>query len=194
MRVVIPYRHVNNNDLFYAIKSTEKNYLDLEEIIVVGDKPPFADGYTHIPCKDHRDKEFSIYQKLMKVHGEVLFTNDDIFFMNPVQHIPNYHKGLCSERKPSSPYYNRMYKKCPPHWLDFDVHCPMIINTDEFDWQWGMPLKSQYANSRGLIGTLTKDFKVNTIEEIDLTRQFLSITDPLSKHVEPLLRRIFAPL
>lgn len=191
MRVVIPYRHANNNDLYYAIRSIQKNYALLDEIIVVGDRPPFDFDGTFIDFRDHRDKEYSIYRKLMQVKGEVLFSNDDIFFMQPVSHIPDYYKGLCGERKPSSPYYNRMYKKCSYSWKDFDCHCPMVIDTDSFTWTWGQPLKTQYGNNHGLIGEFTKDFKVNTIEEIDVSRQFLSINEPLSKYVEPLLKKLF---
>lgn len=191
MRVVIPYKRTKNNDLFWAIQSIQKNYLDLSEIIVVGDKPVWDGGYTFIPCKDHLDKEFSIYNKLSKVPGEVLFTNDDIFFLNPIREIPNYYKGICGDRiSKGSSYYRRMYKRCNPQWLDFDVHCPMIINTDTFQWRHGMPLKSQYGNTHDLKGTFTRDFKVKTLEEIDLTRAFLSITDPLSRLVEPILRKV----
>lgn len=192
MRVVIPYRHVNNKDLFFAIQSIKKNYLPLEEIIIVGDRPDFTDGYQYIPAKDKQDKEFSIYSKLKRVKGEVLFTNDDIFFMNPMSDIPNYYKGLCGDRtKAEAPYYRRMYARCPPSWLDYDVHCPMVINTDNFEWKHGMPLKSQYGNTAGLVGTLTRDFKVKTLQEIDKTRPFLSITDQISRYVAPLLQELF---
>lgn len=193
MRVVIPYKATNNNDLYWAVKSIEKNYLDLSEIIIVGDRPPFDFHGQWIDCRDTYDKEFSIYTKLARVPGEVLFTNDDIFFLQPVREIPNYYKGLCGDRVNSGDaYYRRMYRKCPAIWLDFDVHCPMVINTDIFQWMHGRPLKSQYGNSRGLIGTFTKDFKIKTIEELALTRPFLSITTHLSKIVEPVLRKLFA--
>lgn len=191
MRVVIPYKREPNNDLLYAILSIQKNYEPLQEIIVVGDQPAFKFDGTVIHCHDQRDKEYSIFNKLKRVPGEVLFTNDDIFFLNKVNEVPNYYRGLCSDRKADSPYYRRMYAKCPAGWLDYDVHCPMVINTDNFKWGGAMPMKSQYGNTAGVTGTLTTDFKAKTLEEIDLSRQFLSITNQLSRFVEPLLRKLF---
>lgn len=192
MRVVIPYKRVENNDLYWAIRSIIVNYEPLEKIIIVGDRPSFQGDYEYLPCGEHRDKEYSIYNKLKQVEGEVLFSNDDIFFMNRIHDIPNYYIGLCGEKKNTSPYYRRMYAKCPPHWLDYDTHCPMVMNTDFFPWRTGMPLKSQYGNTMGVHGVLTEDFKVKTIEEIDRSRPFLSIPEPLSRFVEPLLRELFA--
>lgn len=191
MNVVIPYMRVPNNDLLYAIKSIEKNYEPLQEIIIVGDEPNFRCDWRVIPFKDGKDKEYSIYKKLKQVLGEVLFTNDDIFFLKKVSDIPNYYKGLCGDNKNESPYYRKMYARCPPEWLDFDVHCPMVINTYHFDWLWNMPLKSQYGNGAYLEGTFTKDFKIKTLDEVDLTRAFMSITDPLSRSIEPLLQELF---
>lgn len=191
MRVVIPYKRDRNNDLLYAVKSIEKNYVPLTEIIIVGDPPPFKFDGQVIPAKDDSHKEYNIFKKLKMVPGEVLFTNDDIFFINKIMEVPNYYKGLCSDRVKEAPYYKRMYANCPPGWLDFDVHCPMVINTDNFEWLGRMPMKSQYGNQVGLQGTFTQDFKAKTLEEIDLTRDFLSITGPLSRFAEPLLREMF---
>lgn len=193
MRVVIPYKREKNKDLFYAVKSIEKNYELLDEIIIVGDDPPFKFDGRVIYCRDGNDKEANIFNKLKCVPGEVLFTNDDIFFMQKVRDVPNYYKGLCGDRNNESPYYKLMYQRCPPEWLDFDVHCPMIINTDVFQWLGRMPMKSQYGNNHTDIkqAVFTQDFKVKTIEEIDQSRQFLSISERLSRHVEPLLRDMF---
>lgn len=193
MRVVIPYKREPNNDLLYAIKSIEKNYRPLQEIIIVGDQPEFKFDGQVIHCHDGYDKESNIFKKLKCVPGEVLFTNDDIFFLQPVNDIPNYYRGLCSERTGEGPYYRRMYDNCPPGWLDFDVHCPMVINTDVFEWLGRMPMKSQYGNTHTDIqqAVLTKDFKIKTLEEFDGSRQFLSISHQLSRYVEPLLRDLF---
>lgn len=193
VRVVIPYRREPNNDLLYAIKSIEKNYELLQDIIIVGDDPPFKfDGWV-IHCHDGHDKESNIFKKLKRVPGEVLFTNDDIFFMQPVREVPNFYRGLCSDRNNESPYYRNMYNRCPPGWLDFDVHCPMVINTDIFKWVGQMPMKSQYGNTCTDIqqAVLVKDFKIKTLEEFDRARQFLSISNQLSRYVEPILRDIF---
>lgn len=193
MRVVIPYKREKNKDLFYAVKSIEKNYLPLQEIIIVGDDPPFPFHGQVIHCHDGYDKESNIFKKLKRVPGEVLFTNDDIFFMQPVSDIPNYYRGYCKDRTRDAPYYKRMYSKCPPDWLDFDVHCPMVINTDVFEWLGGMPMKSQYGNTHTDItkAVLVADFKVKTIEEIDRSRPFLSISNNLGKYIEPMLRDMF---
>jgi hypothetical protein len=188
MRVVIPYRYSSNNDLELAVKSIIRNYKPLQEIIIVGDQPKFKFDGQVILCKDTDKKERNIFNKLKRVPGEVLFTNDDIFFLKEISDVPNYYKGLCSEYSAPGPQYQRMYKNCPAGWLDFDVHCPMVINTDIFRWLGDMPMKSQYGNSVGLVGTFTQDFKARAISEINWDREFLSITEGISKKIEPLLR------
>lgn len=190
MRVIIPYKAVLNNDLEYAVASIIKNYRPLEDIIIVGDIPRFKFDGQVIPCKDTGQKEFNIYRKLKMVEGTYLFTNDDIFFLNPVSDVPNYYKGTCAEYQ-GGPYYRKMYAACPKGWLDFDVHCPMVIDSSKLHWLGHMPLKSQYGNSVGLDGTFTPDFKVKILSEVDLSRDFLSITEGLSKGIEPLLKELF---
>lgn len=192
MRVVIPYKREKNNDLFWAVKSIEKNYELLDEIIIVGDTPSFKFDGQVIPFKDGHDKESNIFRKLKVVPGEVLFTNDDIFFMQRVRDIPNYFKGFCSERKREAPYYRKMYERCPVGWLDYDVHCPMVINTDVFEWLGQMPMKSQYGNTHTDPGeaVFTRDFKIKTLEDFNPDWPFLSISHQLSRYVEPLLRDI----
>lgn len=191
MRVIIPYKAVLNNDLEYAVASIIKNYRPLEDIIIVGDAPRFKFDGQVIPCADTGKKEFNIYSKLKMVEGTYLFTNDDIFFLNPVTDVPNYYKGTCGEYR-GGPYYSKMYSLCPPYWLDFDVHCPMVIDSGRLNWLGHMPLKSQYGNSLGLEGTFTPDFKAKTLSEVDLSRDFLSITEGLSKSIEPLLKELFS--
>lgn len=190
MKVVIPYRKAPNHDLFFAVKSIEKFYSELEDIVIVGDKPTFPFNGLHIPAKDSGDKEYSIYNKVKMVPGEILFTNDDIYFLKPMSDIPNYYKGLCSEVKHKDQYYARMYRNCPIGWKDFDVHCPMVINTDKLAWLGQMPLKSQYGNSTNIEGVLIKDFKIRKIEQLDLTREFVSTTDHLSRSMYNILEDI----
>ncbi len=191
MRVVIPYRWTSNSDLEYAVKSIIQNYEPLQQIIIVGDHPKFRFDGQVIPCKDAYHKERNIYEKLKRVKGEYLFTNDDIFFMRKVSQVPNYYKGVCGDYGRQSPYYKKLYSACPPDWLDFDVHCPMVLDSDQLQWLGDMPLKSQYGNSVGLQGVFTEDFKVRTLNEVNLDRDFMSITEGMSKAAIPLLKRLF---
>lgn len=192
MVVVIPYKEVGNKDLYYSVKLIEKFYKPLEDIVIIGDKPLWYKG-SYIPCKDEKDKEYSIYKKLKMFRGECLFTNDDIFFLREIENIPNYYKGFCKDAKPTSKYYLNMYQNCPLDWLDFDVHCPMVLNTRRLKWMGQMPLKSQYGNRNNLEGTFTKDFKIRSLEELDLNRDFLSTTNKLSplieSHLETLIEK-----
>ena len=191
MRVVIPYRWTSNSDLEYAVKSIILNYEPLQQIIIVGDTPKFAFDGQVIPCPDPHHKERNIYEKLKRVKGEYLFTNDDIFFLRKINAVPDYYKGYCSEYGRQSPYYKKLYAACPEGWLDFDVHCPMVIDSDRLQWLGDMPLKSQYGNSVGLKGVFTEDFKIRTLQDVNLDRDFMSIHTGISKVITPLLKRLF---
>ena len=163
MKVVIPYRFDKDlgNELRYAIRSIVKHFKDFTGLVLVGDKPKWYTGY-HIPARDISErKEYSIYRKLMKVQETVLYTNDDYFALQDFNHtLPNYYNFKCSEIKPIDKIYKDLYASCPGDWLNFDVHCPMVIDTTTFVWAIDRPIKTYYGNTHHLQGTRYADCKL----------------------------------
>lgn len=164
MNCVIPYRYDKDHgeELRYAIRSLEKHFKPLNEVILVGDSPDWFNG-TVIPFVDIEGrKEFSIYSKLMQVTGKVLYSNDDYFLLQDFdESFPNYYECTCGERRPVDKTYKRLYQACPAEWKDFDIHCPMIIDTTMFqEWEIDRPIKSYYANKNNLPGTRYADCKL----------------------------------
>lgn len=172
MKLVIPYRLDPNNgyELRYAIRSMVKHFKPLSGVVLVGDCPKWFTG-EHILCADIEGrKEYSIYNKLKQVKGIVLYGNDDFFALQDFStDLPNYYKGLCSEYRGYDKKYKDLYNACPAGWLDFDCHCPMIIDTDKFNWLAAdMPIKSIYGNTNNLPGIRITDVKF-TDKITDLT-------------------------
>lgn len=163
MKLLIPYRlDINNGyELRYAIRSMVKYFTPLSGVVLIGDKPNWYIG-EHIPYPTEPPKERNIYNKLMQVQGIVLYSNDDFFSLQPFDEtLPNYYKGLCSDYKTHDKNYKDLYRACPAGWLDFDCHCPMIIDTTKFKWlSADMPIKSVYGNMNKLPGTKFVDLKI----------------------------------
>lgn len=138
-----------------------KHFKPLSGVVIVGDKPTWFTG-THIPYQTDPPKERNIYNKLKQVTGTVLYSNDDFFALQDFdEKLPNHYKGLCSEHKTHDKKYKELYNACPAGWLDFDCHCPMIIDTTKFNWLAAdMPIKSVYGNTNKLTGTKYVDMKV----------------------------------
>lgn len=163
MTAVIPYRHEKDhgNELKYAIRSLVKYFIPLSKIIVVGDAPDWYNG-DYIPFADIPGrKEYSIYSKLMQAQGEVLYTNDDYFALSPFdQSLPYYYDEKCGNKRPTDKTYKDLYRSCLPTWLNFDIHCPMIIDTTKFYWDIDRPIKTYYGNQNNLTGTYLVDCKL----------------------------------
>ena len=138
MRVVIPYKDVGNRDIVYAVRSVLRHYRPCNEIIIVGDDPRLPPRiHESITWRwqyqtDVPDKENSIYLKLKAVPGTVLFMNDDHFFLRDMDDVPNFCRGRCGDYRAAGPSYNRLYRNTDPDWWDFDLPCPMLIDTDRF--------------------------------------------------------------
>jgi len=164
MKAVIPYKHDLHNgiELKYAIRSLVKHFKPLSGIIIIGDLPGWYSG-EHIFYPDTpKRKEYSIYTKLMQVQDNVLYTNDDYFALQDFdESLPNFYDIKCGDKHPVDRTYRDLYRNCPSEWLNFDIHCPMIIDTRLYsnypiDW----PIKSGYANQLKLQGTYMKDSKL----------------------------------
>jgi hypothetical protein len=185
MKVIIPYRQDNQTgeELRFAIRSLVKYFTDFTELILVGDLPKWYKG-EHIPYRDLIGRvDFNMYLKLMAgAKGEtVLYTQDDVFALKPFdKNIPNYYNGTCGERAltVASGRHKKQYKNCPPEWLNFDVHTPMIIDTSKFTWQGKFmhtdrPVKSNYGGQNNLIGEPLADLKFGNSHDFEQIKSLI---------------------
>lgn len=162
MKVVIPYKQQGEGvELRYAIRSMYLYFKDITGVVVVGDKPDWYTG-EHIPFPDEFGrKEYSIYKKLMQVHGTVLYSNDDFFALKHFDSsLPNYYTGKVKNYGGKDRRYLDLYRACLPNWLNFDGHWPMIIDTTKFEWIVDRPIKTYYGNQNNLPGTELFDLKI----------------------------------
>lgn len=206
MKCVIPYRYDSNHgeELRYAIRSIVMHFKELSEIIVVGDCPIWYTG-THVHADDIPGrKEFSIYSKLIKVQDRVLYTNDDYFALRPFDsNLPNYYDYFCRDMQAMSTdkMYKDLYGACPPYWLNFDLHCPMVIDTRLYDfWEFDRPIKTYYANTVGVAATSYSDLKLrgeleySEIKRRIKNRPFFSIADNINRGGMPHVLKELYPL
>lgn len=147
-----------------------KHFRSLTSVVVIGDKPKWYKG-EYIRASDIKGrKEFSIYLKLMRVQGTVLYSNDDFFALQDFDHtLPNYYSGLCRDRKPLVDPYRTLYRNTPGEWRNFDIHVPMVIDTNHFEWNIDRPIKTYYAGQNKLPGEVMEDCKISgkvTYEEV----------------------------
>lgn len=159
----------------YAIRSIYRYFTGLTGVLLIGDKPTWYTG-DHIPLADLKgEKERSMQLKVMAAPDEVfLYSNDDYYAAQPFDEtLPNYFDGTCGTMAEIStfPTYKTMYENCPPHWLNFDVHTPMIMRSARFKERYEAmgeaqtPIKTTYA--QGLKGAYLADVKIRGPHEID---------------------------
>lgn len=113
--------------------------------------------------------------KVMQAPDEnFLYSNDDYFALQPFGlDLPNYFDYTCRIMAEQSQHegYREMYNNCPPHWLNFDVHTPMIMNKARFIQRYKAmgdvqtPIKTTYA--QGLPGEYLCDAKIRGPHEPD---------------------------
>ena len=162
-----------------------KHFKDMTGCVVVGDLPTWY-ASEHIPCEDiPKRREQSVYEKIKKVEGIILYSNDDYFaFKDFDSSLPNYYHGICRDkaRRMIDKTYKELFRKCNPEWLSFEIHCPMVIDTRLLDFE-DCLLKTTYANLLKLPGTISEDVKLRHnpsygyVKEIIKGQSFFSTHD-----------------
>lgn len=199
MRIFIPYKHTSDDglEMKYTIRSMVKHFKDMTGCIVIGDIPTWYSG-DYIQASDFAGrKEFSIYCKLKLLKETILHLNDDFFALKDFNSkIPNYYSGTCGEKANLAidKTYKDLYLNCPPDWLNFDIHCPIVLDTEKFEWYIDRPLKTYYANQNNLKGEYLSDCKIRghnlhygEIKQRIIARPFFSTADNVDS---PGMRRI----
>lgn len=186
MKAVIPYKLDLRGglELRYAIRSLVKYFTPLSAIVLVGQRPSWYKG-DFIPFDDIPGrKEFSIYSKLMQVQGKVLYTNDDYYALKPFdENLPNYCNGfMWQKRRPVDRTYRDLWACCPQHYVFYDIHTPMVIDTTKFTWAVDMPIKTYYANQNNLQGTYLADCKISGAVSYDYIKNRIAGRPFFSTH------------
>ena len=97
-------------ELRYSLRSIEKYLQDVEEVIIVGDNlPDWINNVTQIILPDIKGKkQLSIRRKILAALNytdEILFMNDDVYFLKPSNDFPYYYHGyLKNYSKPETPF------------------------------------------------------------------------------------------
>ena len=86
--IVIPYRHSDNDELRYVLRSIEK-YCNFDyDITIIGDKPKWATNINHIPYDDTQYKRYeNLYNKIniaINHFDSFFWWHDDEFVLKPV--------------------------------------------------------------------------------------------------------------
>lgn len=165
MNLVIPYTDDkrDGDELRYAIRSMVKHFKSLHQVIIVGDCPTWFTG-IHIACSDiPKQRELSVLNKLKKVQGIILYSHDDVYALQDFDEtLPKYYNSRVQNitRKIIDRTYKNLYRKCDPAWFNYELHCPMIIDTTKLTWEDDRLLKTTYANIYNLPGTEANDCKI----------------------------------
>lgn len=157
MRLVIPYRLPQDGgiELRYSIRSIVKHFKLLSGVLLIGDKPEWYTG-DHIPFADvPGEKERSMQLKVLQVPDSTfLYSNDDFFANSDFdEKLPDYYDTDCRDMAERHPIdsYRKMYNNCLPHWLNFDIHTPMLVTKQIFKASYyamdaQTPIKTTYGN------------------------------------------------
>jgi len=170
MTIFYPYTQAKDDglELKYSIRSMVKYFKDFDGIILVGDRPTWFKGF-HLQHPDiEKRKEYSVYRKLMSAYSieqeAMLLCHDDVFALQPFGvDMPNYYRGTCHEAisRTVERRFKDMFAACLPNWLNFEIHCPMVIDPGKIrDEDSDFLLKTTYANRLKLLGTDIADCKL----------------------------------
>jgi hypothetical protein len=196
----------HDNELRYCLRSIEKNLTGYRDIYIVGAKRKWLQEVKYIDAKeDYTRKERCIFQKIILAceHPEVsdsfLFTNDDIFILQPTDaSLVKYWMNrdlrylmVISDgtyRNTVSNTFHFLNKGSHPL-ANYDIHVPIVYDKNRFldllavDWRRDHVIKSLYCNLNKVTGEPMRDLKfVKTMRKEDIYkaiegRQFFSVND-----------------
>lgn len=143
------------------------HFTDMDGLIVVGDRPTWFKGFM-IECGNvPKRKEYSVLLKLKlaaRLEKTLLLCHDDLFALTDFDAtLPNYYRGTCHEaiQLTKERRFKDMFAACLPNWMNFEIHCPMVIDTSRLQFEdRDFLLKTTYANRLKLPGTDIADCKL----------------------------------
>jgi hypothetical protein len=180
-----------DNELRYSLRSVEKNLSGYRNVFIVGHKPLWVRGVTHVPYPDlHKTPDINILNKILRacrieeMSDDFLFINDDHYLLKKFNAVkfPYFHKGDLDDsvlsRKSKDAYKKRLLNTYQAlarkgfEYKNFDTHTPIVYNKKKFEkavrmFDWSIPegyvIKSIYANANGIDGVYEPDYKISCI-------------------------------
>lgn len=136
--------HHQNRELRYSLRALEKHCKDIDNIWIVGNKPPFLTGIQYLWVEDSAEWWQNAFNKTMAainagISNTFLLMNDDFYMLKDfyASRYPYYHKGDIME-KARNKYQEvivstrRVLEKSGKPYRHYGVHCPMRINAQKY--------------------------------------------------------------
>lgn len=134
-----------NRELRYSLRALEAHCKDIDNVWVVGNKPPFlADGVKYLWVEDDGLWWQNAFRKTMAaikagISEEFLLMNDDFYMMQDfyAAKYPHYHKGDIGDT-PKNKYQEvivntrRILEGMGKSYKHYGVHCPMRIKASKY--------------------------------------------------------------
>lgn len=169
MKIAVPLKNQNDHsELKFALRSIER-FAPSNEVLIIGEElPEWIDNVTWIKIKDVEGrKQLSVKRKILaalEYSDEILFTNDDIYFLRPSE-IPYYWNGdLKSYTYTGSKELQGDLKRMGKPTKSFELHVPMIFRKDFKEiiqnFSTDTLIRSAYCNYLGIEGEKFS-YKVN---------------------------------
>lgn len=192
-------------ELKYSLRSIEKYLTPPFEVVIVGNVvPEWINHITQIHLPDvHNKKQLSIKRKILaalEYTEEILFLNDDIFFLKPIANFPYYYHGYLKHYpEAGSKQLLKQLETINKPALHFDGHMPIVYKQDfkELNFSDECIIKSQYCNYFEIPGKFTADCKLLKNTKPEDIRNFIADKDCFSTGVYsiasalPILEELF---
>ena len=178
-----------DNELRYSLRSLQQHVKNVENVYLIGQKPPFLnDKIIHIPHNDiYKNKAQNIMAKVYRacidkrISNNFMFWNDDYFALEDfeIDNYPYYYKcdlehsimiNMGEYRNHCDATLKYLKSQNLP-FKNFDTHYPIIYNRFKMtkmikscDWNipFGYILRSMYCNFYKIEGEFKLDCKGNT--------------------------------
>jgi hypothetical protein len=137
--------HHQNRELRYSLRALEKHCKDIDNVWIVGNKPPFLnDKVKYLWVEDDGAWWQNAYRKTMAairagISEDFLLMNDDFYMLKDftAAKYPYYHKGDIADtakNKYQEVIINtrRILEKLGKPFKHYGVHCPMRINAEKY--------------------------------------------------------------
>lgn len=176
----------NKEELKYSIRSVEKNFVNLRNIVIVGTLPDWAKNIKHIEAHDpYIDKDSNIIHKLLmacrdeEVSANFVNMSDDQYFIKSTTYKQLYPYNLNTDlrrmqkMKEVSAYGKKIKRtvnllqsqNLPAH--NYEGHIPYLINKERY-----LNILSNYKYDQigGLCGNTVYFNNLNDFEEVPVER------------------------
>lgn len=135
----------NNEELRYSLRALEKHCQDVDNVWVVGNKPPFLNNNVKYVWVE--DGEHWYHNSIKKIVAAIeagisdnfLLMNDDFFMLEDfsAKDYPAYHRGNIKEEYDTEWHTvlsntKKLLEKDGVSFRHYGVHCPMVINGKNF--------------------------------------------------------------